>query len=97
MHNPSRAIALFGTDEPVTPPRVLRAGMLSAELEAGNLRYIRWNGEEVLRAISFIVRDPDWGTLSLCFVAERVLTGGIPWDPWWRTPQRSVGPVCQTH
>jgi len=37
------------------------------------------------------------GSLSLCFVAERVLTGGIPWDPWWRTPQRSVGPVCQTH
>lgn len=64
MQNPSRAIALYGTDEPVTPPRVLRAGALAAELEAGNLRYIRWNGEEVLRAISFIVRDPDWGTYN---------------------------------
>lgn len=64
MQNPTRSIALYGTDEAVTPPRVLRAGRLSAELDAGNLRYIRWNGEEVLRAISFIVRDRDWGTYN---------------------------------
>ena len=64
MSDPSRAIALFGTEEDVAPPRVLRAGRLSAELEAGNLRYLRWNGEEVLRAVSFIVRDEDWGTYA---------------------------------
>ena len=64
MRTPSRAIALYGTEEDVAPPRVLRAGMLSAELQAGNLRYIRWNGEEVLRAVSFIVRDKDWGTYN---------------------------------
>ncbi|MBC7736437.1 MAG: hypothetical protein H7245_04245, partial [Candidatus Saccharibacteria bacterium] len=64
MQNPTRAVALFGTDEPVTPPRILRAGKLSAELDAGNLRYIRWNGAEVMRAISFIVRDKDWGTYN---------------------------------
>lgn len=64
MSNPSRAIALYGTDEDVPPPRVLQAGKLTAELEAGNLRYIRWDGEEVLRAISFIVRDRDWGTYA---------------------------------
>ncbi len=64
MSNPSRAIALYGTEEEVAPPRVLRAGKLSAELEAGNLRYIRWDGEEVLRAVSFIVRDRDWGTYA---------------------------------
>ena len=34
---PSRTIRLFGTDEPVAPPRVLRAGPLTAELDAGNL------------------------------------------------------------
>ncbi len=61
---PSRGIRLFGTDEPVTPTRVLRAGPLSAELDAGNLRYIRLGGTEVLRAISFIVRDRNWGTYS---------------------------------
>ena len=64
MTAPLRSIALYGTDEEPTPPRVLRAGPLSAELEAGNLRYIRWGGEEVLRAVSFIVRDKDWGTYS---------------------------------
>ncbi|WP_299961093.1 hypothetical protein [uncultured Roseobacter sp.] len=64
MSHPSRSIALFGTDEEVPPPRILQAGKLSAELEAGNLRYIRWQGEEVLRAVSFIVRDKDWGTYN---------------------------------
>ena len=61
---PSRAICLFGTDEPVRSPRFLRAGNLTAELEAGNLRYIRFDGAEALRAISFIVRDKDWGTYN---------------------------------
>src|SRR5688572_21213246 len=59
---PSRAIRLFGTDEPVAPPVLLRAGPLTAELEDGNLRYIRFFGHEMLRAISFIVRDRNWGT-----------------------------------
>ena len=64
MNGPSRAVALHGTDEAVDPPRILRAGRLSAELEAGNLRYLRWGGEEVLRAVSFVVRDRDWGTYA---------------------------------
>ena len=64
MTIPSRAIRLYGTDEPVPPPRLLRAGKLTAELEGGNLRYIRFDGAEVLRAISFIVRDKDWGTYN---------------------------------
>ena len=61
---PSRAVVLFGTEEPVTPPRLLRAGPLTCELEAGNLRYIRVAGKEALRALSFIVRDKDWGTYN---------------------------------
>ena len=59
---PSRSVRLFGTDQAVTPPRVLKAGPLTAELEAGNLRYIRFSGLEMIRAISFIVRDKNWGT-----------------------------------
>ena len=54
---PSRSVRLFGTDQSVTPPRVLKAGPLTVELEAGNLRYIRFSGLEMIRAISFIVRD----------------------------------------
>jgi D-apionolactonase len=62
MTAPTREIMLFGTDEPVTPPVLLQAGPLTAELDEGNLRYIRFHGREMLRAISFIVRDKNWGT-----------------------------------
>jgi hypothetical protein len=61
---PSRAVMLFGTEEPVAPPKLLRAGPLTCELEGGNLRYIRVAGKEALRALSFIVRDKDWGTYN---------------------------------
>jgi hypothetical protein len=61
---PSLAICLYGTEEPVEPPVVLTAGPLSAELEAGNLRYVRFNGVEMIRAISYIVRDRNWGTYN---------------------------------
>lgn len=61
---PSLAIRLFGTDEPVTPLRILRAGALTAELDTGNLRHIRYAGVEIIRAVSFIVRDRNWGTYN---------------------------------
>jgi hypothetical protein len=34
------------------------------ELEAGNLRHIHYHGREMIRAISFIVRDRNWGTYA---------------------------------
>jgi hypothetical protein len=61
---PSLSVRLFGTEEPVEPPRILKAGPLTAELEAGNLRYIRFEGRELLRAVSFIVRNRNWGTYN---------------------------------
>jgi len=60
----SDSVRLYGTDEPVEAPKILRAGPLSAELEAGNLRHIRYHGREMIRAISFIVRDNNWGTYA---------------------------------
>ena len=61
---PSRAIMYFGTEAPVEKPKVLRAGPLTAELESGNLRDIRIGGKEAIRALSFIVRDRNWGTYN---------------------------------
>ena len=61
---PSPAVILFGTEEPVPSQRILKAGSLSAELDAGNLRHIRFGGVEIIRAISFIVRDHNWGTYN---------------------------------
>lgn len=68
---PSRAVLLHGTEEPVAKPRLLRAGPLSAEFEGGNLRYARFGGEEVIRAISFLVRDRLWATCVPVLISRR--------------------------
>ena len=60
----SDSIRLYGTNEPVEPPRILQAGPLTVEFEACNLRYIRYRGHEMIRAISFVVRDKNWGTYA---------------------------------
>jgi hypothetical protein len=60
----SDSIRLYGTNEPVEPPRILQAGPLTVEFEAGNLRYIRFHGHEMIRAVSFVVRDKNWGTYA---------------------------------
>jgi len=61
---PSRAIKLFGTTVADSKGRTLRAGPISAVLDNGQLRYIRVNEIEVLRAIAFLVRDENWGTFA---------------------------------
>jgi len=58
------AFALYGTHEAEEHPARLIAGRLSADLANGNLRTIRYDGIEVLRAVSYLVRDRDWGTYS---------------------------------
>ena len=58
----SRAILLTGTSELEPTPSPLAAGPLSASLDRGQLRDIRWRGVEILRALSFLVRTPGWGT-----------------------------------
>ena len=57
-------VQLYGTAVPPVEPRVLRAGPLSAALEAGNLRYLAFGGTEILRAVAFVVRDRNWGTYT---------------------------------
>ncbi|MBY3034807.1 D-apionate lactonase [Rhizobium laguerreae] len=58
------AFQLYGTHIVDPPPVRLRAGKLEADLANGNLRTIRYDGTEVLRGISYLVRDRDWGTYS---------------------------------
>jgi hypothetical protein len=55
---------LYGTEQEVPPTVLLRAGPLSAELDAGNLRWLRWNGVKMLRAVSYVVRDRNWATYN---------------------------------
>ena len=75
---PSRAIMLFGTEQAVARPKTLRAGPLTVELENGNLRYVRYRGVEVLRAIAFLVRDRNWATYGP--VIENLKVGQGPDD-----------------
>ena len=59
-----RAIALYGTTEPVPDRLELEAGPVSLTFENGALRWIRLGDVEVLRGIAFLVRDRNWGTPS---------------------------------
>jgi D-apionolactonase len=58
----SRAVKLCGTEQPDVVGQILTAGPLTAELDNGNLRYLRVRGVEVLRALAYLVRDENWGT-----------------------------------
>src|ERR1700712_2853711 len=55
-------LELFGTEEAAPERRFLAAGPLTAILEEGNLRDIRFDGVEVVRAINYLARDASWGT-----------------------------------
>jgi D-apionolactonase len=59
-----REFLLYGTTQPVPEARLLKAGPLSAEFIDGNLRAICYNSAEVLRAVSYLIRDKDWGTYA---------------------------------
>ena len=59
---PSDALTLYGTERSTPEVRLLRAGALSAELEGGKLRYIRFGGVEALRGLAFVVRGAAWET-----------------------------------
>ncbi|MGF1612127.1 MAG: hypothetical protein ACFCUQ_22220 [Kiloniellales bacterium] len=61
---PSLLIKRFGTEELPAETRLLKAGPMSVELDAGNLRYIRYQGREAIRAVSYVVRDQYWGTFN---------------------------------
>jgi hypothetical protein len=61
---PSRPVMLCGTDQEDAAARLLQAGPLSAELDNGGLRYVRFGAAEVLRGIAYLVRDENWGTFA---------------------------------
>ena len=61
---PTEALKLYGTEQEAPAARTLRAGALSAELEAGKLRWIRYGGTEALRGIAFVVRGSGWETYA---------------------------------
>ena len=61
---PSEALTLYGTEQERPEARTLTAGALTAELEAGKLRWIRYGGTEALRGLAFVVRGGGWETYA---------------------------------
>ncbi len=57
-------IYLYGREEALPERKILHAGNLEMIYENGFLRYIKLEGDEVLRMIYFAVRDHDWGTVE---------------------------------
>ncbi len=64
MTTESDTFQFYGTREAETPPVRLSAGKLAVDFKDGNLRTICYDGVEVLRAVSYLVRDRDWGTYA---------------------------------
>jgi D-apionolactonase len=55
-------VRIFGTAVAIDPPQRIIAGPLRVELKGGNLGTIAYQWVEVLRGISYLVRDENWGT-----------------------------------
>ncbi|MBE2276675.1 MAG: hypothetical protein IAE87_10290 [Rhodobacteraceae bacterium] len=90
----SRAITLTGTEVTEAPVRLLRAGPLEASFDNGALRWIRWNGIEVLRAVMFLVRTPGWGTpapmITALEIGETADRFTVSYDAHYGTPGTGV-------
>ncbi len=64
MPPPPHGIILYGTEEPPSECRVLTAGPLRVDLQNGEIRHASYHGIEVLRGVSFLIRDANWATYT---------------------------------
>jgi D-apionolactonase len=81
---PASLIELFGTAQPQPVRRTLRAGSLSAVLEEGNLRDIRFGGVGVLWAINYLARDTSWGTYAASISGLEIVEEGDRFSVMYR-------------
>ena len=58
--------ALYGTDEALPLMVALRAGPLSMKLRGSHIVDLEVGGCEVWHGVTFLYRDPDWGTPRRC-------------------------------
>jgi hypothetical protein len=72
MTERQRNLLYYGTSQPPSEPQTLAAGLLSVDFVDGGLRNIRYDGEEVLRAIAYVVRDKDWGSYAPAILDLRI-------------------------
>ena len=63
MASVDRSAIIFGCANPHDGSRSLEIGDLSFEFNAETVRAISWKGKEIVRGISWPVRDPNWITM----------------------------------
>ena len=56
-------VLYYGKEEPLPKQKMLRAGPLTVVYDEGDLRYVRYGDQEILRRIYVAVRDRNWGTV----------------------------------
>ena len=70
MADPGELLMLFGTREIIPAVRQVVVGDIAYQLGADSVRNICWKGHEVIRAITWPIRDPDWGTMRSNIIDE---------------------------
>ena len=87
-------VLYYGKAEPLPKQKELCAGPLSLIFEAGDLRYIRLGGNEILRRVYVAIRDRNWDTVPPIISNVEIADGGnsfrITYDVENR--QAAVGP-----
>src|SRR5262245_42908618 len=68
----SLGMYLYGSDSPPAESIRLRAGPIQLQYEAGDLRYLCFEGREVLRRIYAAVRDFNWLTIAGRLTDEKI-------------------------
>ncbi len=64
MKTPSRYELWYGRTTPPVETRALRAGPVTAQLDGGDLRYVRIGRVELVRRVYVAVRDLNWNTIA---------------------------------
>ena len=58
----NRLIEIFGTDEAAPEEQTVSAGKLSVRIADGQIKSASWDGKEIVRGISYLLRDANWAT-----------------------------------
>jgi D-apionolactonase len=65
-------LSYYGTEEHLTTPHCLAAGEWTAQYANGALRYVQWQGVEIVRMLYAAVRDQNWGTVPAEITEEHI-------------------------
>ena len=70
MTMPGKLLTCFGTSEVIKPLQQIVVGDMSYRLGPDCVRNLCWKGQEVIRAITWPIRDADWGTMRPVIISE---------------------------